>query len=595
MVLAALLPALYFPKSVAIENRRLWIVRTISYVFIFAGVVYVLWVIPNYKMAVKPAMRKNLWIADMSAVLTEPKPFFCNNTMGYNYRPDSAHPWEFRDAQCVEVSRFNICNEGVECMPLSQVASTATGEVFIATSYVKEVYDARSPHGTRTFTSHLIPGVEKIALGIDVNFQLRVPSSWYHSALGLQMMPNPPFAETIILDQNGKQVRRWLGTKSADNSVSIETLLEMTGANLSSEVVGRVKEFPDNEDGSGEVRPKARITGLELLLSMEINNAFADSDYNGPVVKITAKATPTWVSHTVTSFTDPQGSTVTQQFQGIRVKVQEKGNLSWFQLNMVIYTLTLYSVWLQVPVFIVFYFAVHCLGTLSDVYAGFVYESVDLKREFNGVSSRMLEMSYGFHDVHDLEEDEKKVWACSRERLRKRFDVILEHDENLDAEERLKFTNYVFGKCSSPMPSGLSAIHLDDYMKPHMTGESLLFDDVLQIVDSDRSSGNILERIFMDDSLKEFSATAEKAEAAIFGKVKNTRSKHFTVSDTPETAKKQAWTHQTTKKMGRFNTIARCAYGGEVIEEQLDNLDRAFGKMYNMCDKVQSGDQGSKS
>mmetsp|Transcript_49613 Transcript_49613/g.156159 ORF Transcript_49613/g.156159 Transcript_49613/m.156159 type:complete len:600 (+) Transcript_49613:46-1845(+) len=586
------LPELYFRKWVAINNFRLWSVQMVSYVLILAGVLYVLIEIPAYDVEVKPEVRMKMWLHSNTAIPSAPTPSYCRaDAAAYDYFPDDTGAWRFEGRPgklCAQVASRMCSSDAAICLPVSEVAHSQDSIVFVATSLVEEKFDAIT--GTHHRESYLVPNAEKAVIGGQIDFQVDVPSSAVHSLFGMDLMPSPQI-ETVLLDKNGKEAARYMSKTDKVEVLTVEGLLQQMDIDLDAPIEGRLEEFPDNmdPDSNTETRPKARVTGMDITLLSELSNQFSDASFDGVVAKMTIQALPAWSTHTVILFLDSEGSTVTRTYHGIRVHRERRGTLGWFQLNQVIYTWSLYSAWLQVPFLIAFYFAVLCLGTLSDVYCGFLYEEVDLHREFNGVSARMLELSYGFHDLHDQEERDGRVWGATKHRVQNRMDAILEHDKDLDKTERQQFTNFLFGLCSSTMPSGENrAIQLEDYRRPHMKLENLVFEDVLQIVDSDRSSGNILERIFMDDSLKEFSAVAERADAEILGKVKRKLKCHDEHIPSSKDIMAQARKERSIKNLGRTDTIARCRYGQEVIDEQMRTMEKAFNKMYNKCEDVQT-------
>mmetsp|Transcript_34101 Transcript_34101/g.98149 ORF Transcript_34101/g.98149 Transcript_34101/m.98149 type:complete len:591 (+) Transcript_34101:95-1867(+) len=581
-------PSVYFQKSVAIDNPRLWCVQTGSYIVIMIGVVWVLVALPVYTVNIEPQVRFDSWVHSATDIAGTSDPAFCSrsNLNQYTYMPSTESEWRFGGAECADVVS-DFCGQQRTCVVASSIATSGMGYNFIATSFIEERYDAATAQVSKS--SYIIPGIENVTLKHRAEFQIDLPFSWVHLAFQIALMATDQL-EASLVDQNGNVVKRWMFDE-ARPAISLGRLMELAGVSLDEAIDGMLYEFPDNQGGGPSFRPRPRVTGLDMVLNAEISNALSDTDHEGPVAKLTVRALPAWMTHQKLVFTDNQGSTLTRHFHGIRVSNTNSGVLSWFQLNKVIYTWSLYSVWLQIPVYLVFYFAIMCLGTLSNVFKGFVYEEVDLHREFNGVSSRMLELTYGFHDLHDLEETDRLTWGATKGRIRNRVDRILDHDKNLDVAERTQFTNFIFDNSASSMPGGTKAMQLDDYRKPHMTNENLLFEDVLQIVDSDRQVGNMLERIFMDDSLKEFSAAAEKAEAEILGKRRAKRSGNHRANGGLQKLIDHCKAHKTLKVMGQINTIARANYGQEVILEQMGGLEKAFEKMYSTCEDVKNNNE----
>eukprot|EP00418_Pyrodinium_bahamense_P067627 CAMPEP_0179090768 /NCGR_PEP_ID=MMETSP0796-20121207/41427_1 /TAXON_ID=73915 /ORGANISM="Pyrodinium bahamense, Strain pbaha01" /LENGTH=608 /DNA_ID=CAMNT_0020788343 /DNA_START=62 /DNA_END=1888 /DNA_ORIENTATION=- len=575
-------PALYLRKWVAIDNKRLWMVQLASYIVILVLLGYILISMPEYNILVRPAIRSDTWVTlpDVAAMPQE----LCELSLDhYTYWPDESSPWRFSNPQCAEVTQTFCDNTSAACVHRGSIVHKAPDEVFIATSLNDEFFNAST--GLRTTASYLIPGLEVLTVNHLYAYQVDLPSSWVHSIFGIAFLPSHLILAAIV-GKNGNVLERTLREDGISN-MTVAAALRAANVSLDDEIVGRLAEFPDNKDPTGSRRPKLRVTGLDIIVDVEYTNILPDADHNGPVAKVTLRATPAWMSRNVVDFLDSQGSTRTRTFHGVRFIAKRKGELQWFQINQVVYTLSLCLAWMQIPFFVVFYFAIFCLGTLSDVYTGFLYEDVNLQQEFNGVSSRMLELSYGFHDVHDVEELDHRVWGTTKQRLHKRMDMILRNSEELDVAERNQFTNFVFTKCASTMPSGGEAIQLEDYRSPHMNHESLLFEDVLQIVDSDKHNGNVLERLFMDDSLRAFSATAENQDTKLLGKDRKRKVTNF-VEVSYDAMMEQVRKQKLLSVMESSSSLTRARYGQVVVAEQMSNLERAMDKMSETCENVQA-------
>mmetsp|Transcript_31747 Transcript_31747/g.73684 ORF Transcript_31747/g.73684 Transcript_31747/m.73684 type:complete len:590 (-) Transcript_31747:82-1851(-) len=581
--LASLIPTLYFRKWVAIDNSRLYVVQLTSYLLIFAAVVYLVSQF-DYVVEVEPILRSDVWAGLPDIQLGVNETTLCQQpTVDYNYWPEVTSAWRFRNARCATVTSTFCADNSPSCVHRSSLVDQAPQETFFATSFTEEIFNGTT--GTTRESSYLIPGIEDFTSNHIFSFQMDLPSSYYHMVLGLELLSTDEVV-TVLIGHDGTELNR---TTSSVGRFTVREALKAANVSLDDTVGSeRLLEFPDNKDLSGSERPKIRVTGLDIVVTQEYANTLPDADYNGPVCKITMEANPTWMARTAVELLDPYGSTRTRTFHGIRLLFKRKGTFNWFQLNRIVYTLSLGVAWLQIPFFIVFYFAIYGLGTLSDVYTGFLYEDVNLHHEFNGVSSRMLGISFGFHDIHDVEEMEHAQWGASQHRVSKRMDRILEDFEELDVGERKQFTSFFFARCASKMASDLPAMRLQDYMRPHMTNENLLFEDVLQIVDSDSYDGNFLERLFMDASLKAFGATAENREAKLLG-----RERKKTLMSRSWMSHEQMMQHVRAEKsleaMRSLPSLARSKYGQFITEEQMNNIEKALDLVDDTCSKSQRG------
>jgi len=409
--------------------------------------------------------------------------------------------------------------------------------------------------------------------------------------MGIAYLPSTQLI-TILLDMDENEVMRWTNEDRMTGhhvKMTLDMALKAAGVTLDMQVEDKPLEFPKNKAEQGEKKPFARVTGMDLVGTLTYNNDVLEKyDHDGPVAEIRFTGIPSWMPMTKTNRLDRGGSVVERNFHGVRVLFHEKGFYGWFQLNMVIYTLSLAIGWMNIPFFLVFYFAISCLGTLSEVYTGFLYENVDMQTEFNGVSARMLEKSYSFSDMHDVEEDDNKVWGVSLHRAVQRMDMILEGSKELDPEERKQFTNFFFMSSESRMPSGKQCVQLQTYMRTQMSDEKLLFEDIIAIIDSDQKNKNILEKFFMDDSLKAFSADDKSMYEGVMKKRKE-KDLHAMISH--DTMMEQLRRTKDMTIMAKHSNLARSNYAQEIVSEQLENLETALGKLNNKCDKVKDPDR----
>jgi len=585
-----MVPDVYFRKWVAIDNKKLYVVQNIMYVGIVAVVIFFLISMPVYNVEVTPMLRLNLWAEAMdvtSSLFHDPG--LCNSQLKmYDYKPSATSGWAFRDAKCAQLTNDICINANTACVHRSELVEQKSREMFFATSFVEEISETTT--GAYTTGSYVIPGVMNLGAKFTSEFQVRLPSSYVHQLLGIALLETDELL-TIVVDKDGKEVGRYTSDQIGD--LTIGDVLNATGSSLEDIIAENTfgDQFPPNMlGGTGiEKMPRGRVTGLDVIFNYEFSNSLADAGYSGPVAKVTIDIAPAWMTRKTVEYIDDRGSTRTRTFGGVRFKFNQKGLFSWFQLNRVIYTLSLGLAWLQIPFFLVFYFAIMCLGTLSEVYTGFLYEDVDLHREFNGTSSRMLEVSYGFHDVHDVEENDHKVWGASQSRMKRRMDMLLELSQELDKKDRDQFTNFFFLNCATQMPSHRRALKIEDFRRPHMLNENLLFEDVLKIVDSDKASGNILEMLFMDDSLKEFSATAESEEAKLLGRTR----KAPKAKELPPPHAQLMHRVMKEKDLGvltSHSTLMRGRYGQDIVQEQMDNLNTALDSMHNTCGQLETNE-----
>merc|ERR1712113_316065 len=125
------------------------------------------------------------------------------------------------------------------------------------------------------------------------------------------------------------------------------------------------------------------------------------------------------------------------------------------------------------------------------------------------------------------------------------------------------------------MPSGKPAIQLQQYMRTQMSDEKLLFGDIIGIIDSDQKNKNILEKFFMDDSLKAFSADDKSIYESVMKKRKE-KDIHAIISH--ETMMEQLRRTKDMTIMAKHSNLTRSNYAQEIVSEQLESLEQALGK-----------------
>jgi len=499
------IPSVAFSKLVAIRNPKLYIIQVASYVCIVGMAVCLVVARPVYKEQVVPQLRQNIWTTIPQEWGVQSGSFCQNVATEYDYWPGNT--WRYENTQCAEVAT-GLCTSADKsaCVYKEDVTHSAADEAFFATAYINELEMA---DGTTSKMSYVIPGMENMKFNMLTEYQIKTPESYFHELFGIAHLANAGLL-SVIHRPDGSVYKRF------DNdgvlSLSVAEALDAAGKTLDDVIETASAEFPDSLDATKASRPKSRVVGMDIILNMDCSNAHMsadDYDYDGPVCKIEVEAVPAWMPRKLVNVIDDQGSVYSRTYSGVRITVKTTAMFSWFQLYKVVYGATLLLVWFRIPYYVVFYFAVLCLGALSEIYQGFLYEDVNLHREFNGVSARLLKSTYGFIDCHDISEGGSQ--GISLDQMSKRLEYILEKSEDLDKGERDMLTKFFFSECCSELPkSKTKCLQQQDFVKPFTDDENLQFEDIISIIDSDTSRRNVLEKFFMDESLKAFNKEADK-------------------------------------------------------------------------------------
>jgi len=250
------------------------------------------------------------------------------------------------------------------------------------------------------------------------------------------------------------------------------------------------------------------------------------------------------------------------------------------------YAACLAVAWMRIPFLLVFYFAVFMLGGLSDVYNGFLYQTLDFGKEFTGVCARMLKTSYSFADMHDMEEEdgegekEIQVWGISKERFAKRLEAIFAGTVLANDKGKLNlFVDFVFERSKSPtgMPSEEDAILLEDYIRIFGSKEDLPWDDIVQIFDQSATQ-NTLEKMFMDATLNRFYEAEmrigykEKTQYKVDKKKWNAEG----LANRRVNAMQLLRTKRDLGELKQQSNLVRAIYGQSLLEERMRTLELAL-------------------
>jgi len=545
--------SIYFPKQVAIDNPRLWVVQTCCHCLTAFVVMFSLaYTKLGYVQQVMPDSLLTPWV-------TTPNIIGTNILMQRNFSNQSSIYWG-TDRSAAELQRransgiYNYmpkgysyifekptvaipCNGhskgtafGISCLSQGDTYRISKGEnienryveetMFIPTAYNEEFYvpgknATNCPNKShieedeqecRWRSSWLVPGVEDFGINFMHHYDVTPPKSMYHRMFNIDRSIKGRLQVTVR-DKDDEPIFQFVEDEIVN--VTIKNLLRLAQIKIDEPMAG--PGFPQNEHAHKNGSATARVTGIEITLELDYLNEMLE---RGPLCNIKVTGKPAWMGMTDNQIIHQDGTMKTRAYSGIRVRFVRKGNFEYFVASELISTVTTLIVWLRIPGFFVFYFAVFCLGTLSKVYTRFLYQDLNLLREFNGVSARLLKRAHGFNDLHDLV-DSDGTRAISFAQAKKRMTVILSGRKELDEAEREYFISYFFSKTASKLgeDEGL-AIILEDYLKAVSSEENLQYNEIMMFVDTDGHKTTFLERLFIDKSLKQF-ITAGKVKEVI--------------------------------------------------------------------------------
>jgi hypothetical protein len=532
--------SIYFPKQVAIDNPRLWALQNccgcltalvVLVMLVYTKVGYVNTVVPDslitawvntptveYPTAVQTGHR--YWAGKSS--VSKMQTHIANGA--YNFQATAPYSYTFQNPAlappCSSSDGQGSHSTLGSCIMKDFPYLVAKGEsiesrfkeetLFIPTAYVEDIYMpgtnfANCPLSNKmtgdstlckSTNSYLVPGIEHFRIQFFHHYAVHPPASAFHRVFKIDRSIKGSLGVTLR-DANDNRIAEF--SEEEIVNVTLQNLLAPLGIDLDADT-----SLLTNADTTAGAAAgiRTRVAGTQITLNADYRNHMF---VRGPVCDIEVTGQPALVGVTKSEIIDDKGSTRTRTYSGVRVRFIRKGSFEYFQLSEMIFSVTTFIVWIRLPGFAVFYFAVFFLGTLSKIYTRFLYEDLNLNSEFNGVSSRLLKRAHGFSDLHDLVQADG-TRAISLATVKKRMARILAGRRELDEAERDFFTSFFFSKTATAIgENGELAILMEDYLKAVTGEENLRYDDIMRFVDLDsKKSSNCLEALFQDASLKKF-------------------------------------------------------------------------------------------
>jgi hypothetical protein len=624
--------SIYFPKQVAIENPRLWVMQNCcSCATAFIVLVMLVYTKVGYVNQVLPESLITAWVetpavsypSGATAGLrfwsgsTSYAPLAAQAAAGaydftaaspYSYSfssPTMAPPCQSADAagshttlnSCVMNDFPYFINKG------ESIESRFTEEtLFIPTAYNEEIYMPGYNYANCALTtgkitgdstlcksknSYLIPGIEDMRILFFHHYAVQPPPSTYHKVFKIDRTIKGSLAVSLR-DSDDNRITEFAEEEIVN--VSLRELLTPVGLNLDS-ASGLISNTITASASQTQLASSARIrvTGAQITMNADYRN---EMFVRGPVCDVEVNGYAAMTGVTKVDIMDVEGTIRTRTYSGVRVRFIRKGVFDYFQLSEMIFSVTTFIVWIRLPGFAVFYFSVFFLGTLSRIYTRFLYEDLNLNNEFNGVSSRLLKRAHGFADLHDLVQKDG-TRAISLGTVKKRMARILAGRRELDEAERDLFTNFYFSKiCSKVGEEGELAIVLESYLQAVTSEENLRYDDLMTFVDVDAASkSNFLEKFFQDASLKKFmKEAARRREIAQAQEAEERASQTGAVGGEADDGRESLRKSSARKSAAaeKQSCMLQSRITGQKLSMQLDKLEKELEDVRQMNEKVQT-------
>jgi hypothetical protein len=260
-----------------------------------------------------------------------------------------------------------------------------------------------------------------------------------------------------------------------------------------------------------------RQTGVAITIDIQITDEgtcrhvglqedFDVENDGGPVACMFAHAERTWTKQGSHHLVGYKGGFKTVEESGIRIKFRTKGSVHLRDFMTVSQNFTVAIVWIQIPLFVVYYFTMLCLGHLSSVYARVVQENVNLGDACKGLATRLVSHSACYMELQDAPE------GITKAKLLERFKSILGAKEGITDKEIRIYVDFIFEGMQA-MGEGQDAINdtinIQEFCQACATNEPLSFDSMVKLFDKDRKM-SCLEKLFLDSSIRSVLAAAAR-------------------------------------------------------------------------------------
>jgi len=536
--------AVYFPKYVCINNPKLALVYWSLVGCMIVFVVYNFFANKQYNMTRVPTGKVSLWMQTwqnrtahrLAVERGRQSERFCTHPQEFNY---IAGARRYEGWHCAEICSRHVQNRDLTCLQPSELVTIDGPSAFIATSFLDELW-LPSSNQPRT-GSYFVSGAEDVRLEFAHEFTVVPPGAYLpflksndkhgHSmALTTQGVGSEePGMITVFLGRDGFELKRFLpgeliwftvreilGNATGDANDMFSDTLDLDSRYTRNDVGVISNESPPNSIEG----PTLRTTGLGITFDLWYTNTGACDPtsssqtvaWEGPVCCIKLTGQRQWTTRLSSDVLGTDGASRQRETRGISVKFRTLGAFTFLDLNAVFRQLTIAIIWIQFPLFVVYWFSILFLGHLSSVYSRVIHQDLSLAEACKGLAARLVSHSAAFMDLKDRNHE-----GISKQRLLERFKKILDHPD-LDDDEISKFVDFVFEGMKS-MVRGTDNlddehINVQEYCTACSTNEPLNFDALVKIFDKDRRMW-CCENLFLDNSIVE----VHRAEAEESGEV----------------------------------------------------------------------------
>eukprot|EP00746_Dinoflagellata_sp_MGD_P080387 gnl/MRDRNA2_/MRDRNA2_32095_c0_seq1.p1 gnl/MRDRNA2_/MRDRNA2_32095_c0~~gnl/MRDRNA2_/MRDRNA2_32095_c0_seq1.p1 ORF type:complete len:761 (+),score=104.37 gnl/MRDRNA2_/MRDRNA2_32095_c0_seq1:93-2375(+) len=500
-----------FPKSVRVENTRLAAFYWVLVTFVVSFVLYNSHQSEVYLVRFAPEGSFSFWITDWKVGNDAAKKInqdegeskHCQELDDYAFC-DSADcsGWSAQELQCVDICTDKVLSD---CLEMSERFVKESDSLFVPT-FFHEMETLRKVDGSGAVTEkhtseswRVVKGVTEMGIGFDHEFLVQTPQAGEYQH-GSSILKESQLL-TVLHDSSNNEIQSWQPGESI--SLSLSKLLQAADINLDvvqSELGQNFLEGAKHPEGL-----LTRIAGLKLWIHVQYYNQWAvpqSVDWHGPIAIIQIKTTeaPAWVSRPKVQVLDANGSQRLRYYHGIEIQLTAGGSFAWVSTDAILGIMTQILVFAGLAKKVVYLFTIRCIGLISEVYKGFLYQQCSLSRECYALAARLCSHTSTFVELKDVEQ------GITKTRIHRRFTRIFKpFEDELDEGEVQRLVEFVFHGVRRYQKADPTAsqpvITVDGFSAACSHGESLRLGTMIRMFDANREK-KLLERIFAGPDLK---------------------------------------------------------------------------------------------
>jgi len=519
----------YLPKWVVIHNPRLFLLYWLLVLFLWIAAIWRFVELEQYAIQ-SPAkgvvsmlpFASGLSMADTSAAMEEDRrKDFCMRPelFEYNYS-DPSHP-DSKSFEYTNIGCTHLCDDASAvdqaCINEAELTMDSAAGTFIPTFFSDMT---TMGFGTPSASSHyFVPGITALKLAFSHNYFVHRPADLLSGPRETLHGGSDGAAGsgkavvTVVLNHSGSILKRF----EPGEPVSLTVQEVLTAA--------KTDEFGDSDSrllldyrysnfderimltdsAIGPQGPALRLTGADLKMNIFFTNkGYCQMDLNSEriyvksnnadVACITVGAKRCWTQKH-RSAASTTGSW-TRTYHGLKISFQTNGEFSSFDTYALFESITIVFIWLQVPAFIIYLMTTFMLGTLSRVYSSVMHQQGGLIDSTAGIAARLMNYSSTFKDLQDDKGD------VTKQRMLRRFNYILAYEDDLDANEREKYVDFVYKQVLNDGEGRTKRkCEMLEFCSACASGEPLSF-EILQKFFNRRRHAGAAERLFQDSSVR---------------------------------------------------------------------------------------------